>query len=149
MALSKQAKTRILKLVENMESLPKSAAEHFDMGAWFKHDGDHDLPINYGQAINRHVMEDCGTTACALGWAATMPYFNKLGLKVRYNGDIGEVCFRSKVHVDYEDIEGSRKPLFGISMSQWMALFAGTNADKTPKQWAKRVRKLVKEWSAA
>src|SRR5688572_29906761 len=80
MALSKLAVRRLTKLADYMEKLPKSAAKHFDMGAWFSHRGDHDHAI--GRWVERDTLNYCGTTACALGWAATVPAFRRAGLVV-------------------------------------------------------------------
>lgn len=150
MPLNKVAKRRILKLVEFMEKLPRSAAKHFDMGSWFTHNGDHELPLKSGDAINADTMKDCGTTACALGWAATMPYFRKLGLKCRLYGRSGDIVFQERKGTDFSVVQCGLNPLFPyLDGHQYMDLFSGENEDPTPKAWAKRVRKLVKEWSAA
>jgi hypothetical protein len=140
-------KRRLTKLIEFMESLPRSANKHFDMGSWFTHNGEHPLPLPQGAPINAEVLKDCGTTACALGWAATMPYFNRLGLHVEHDGGLGQVVYKGR-HGDVS-VEGCSTPLFGgLDSFQWMELFSGSNGDRTPKQWARRARKLLKQWSA-
>lgn len=61
---------RLLKLAEFLEALPEG---RFYYGDWVGPDwaGKQDL--------------SCGTTACALGWAATMPTFRRLGLRLVKN----------------------------------------------------------------
>ena len=83
--------------------------EKFDLRSWGSHDGSldqHDLEV-FG--INTKTKKDevkfcptadqlgdaCGTTACALGWAGTIPEFQKDGLKLEmfaevYTGDNGK-----------------------------------------------------------
>lgn len=144
MALSKKTKARLMKLVKFMESLPKSAEKHFNMAAWFAHDGDHEL--KYGRRVTRTLLKDCGTTACALGWAATIPYFKRLGLTVKHGGIVGTLVYRGEGGCDYEEIEECDKPLFGIDKDQWVALFGATTTVTTPQQWAARTRELIKQW---
>lgn len=58
---------RLLKLADFLDKLPP---ERFDYSSWVGDDwgGRQDL--------------SCGTTACALGWATTMPEFRRLGLRL-------------------------------------------------------------------
>lgn len=58
---------RLLKLADFLDALPR---KRFNYEVWVGQDwqGAPDL--------------SCGTTACALGWAATMPEFRRLGLKL-------------------------------------------------------------------
>ena len=63
---------RLLKLADLLDALPD---ERFQFHHWVDEDtykGKPDL--------------SCGTTACALGWATTIPAFRKLGLRLRSNG---------------------------------------------------------------
>src|SRR6266850_4020976 len=129
MAISKQMKFRILKLCSFMESLPRAADKHFDMRTfWLDQSLGHDHPLPKKVT---DILRSCGTTACALGWAATMPYFQKLGCRFNKNGYL--------VGLSVVVVEESDK---------WPALFGGRNEDKTPKQWARRARALVREWEA-
>lgn len=67
MATHAQGNERLLRLAEFLEALPP---KRFDYCKWVGTDwlGDAEL--------------SCGTTACALGWATTMPEFRKLGLRL-------------------------------------------------------------------
>lgn len=120
---------RLMKLIEFMEKLPKKANEHFSMWRWIKHRGEDDH--GFGKYIRPGDPMTCGTTACALGWAATVPSFRKAGLKV-YAEEDGPDNYDVAVR------------FFDLDHMQFEEIFGGTNDDKTPKQWAKRVRKLVR-----
>jgi hypothetical protein len=62
---------RLIRLAKFLDTLPP---ERFDYGRFVGDgwEGKQDL--------------SCGTTACALGWAATMPEFRALGLRLVANG---------------------------------------------------------------
>lgn len=64
--------SRLLKLAAFLEKLPP---ERFSLATWVGRfwAGKQDL--------------SCGTTACAMGWAATMPEFRRLGLRL-YSTDV-------------------------------------------------------------
>lgn len=64
---------RLLKLAAFLRTLPR---EKFNYERWVGSDwqGKQDL--------------SCGTTGCALGWAATMPEFRRLGLELRLSGNL-------------------------------------------------------------
>lgn len=127
MAISKEMKFKILKLCKFMENLPKSANNHFHMGAYFIDNSEgHGHPPPKKAA---DLLHSCGTTACALGWAATMPYFRKRGLRFMENGVLHGIAV-----------------VVPTASIKWRELFGGWNHDKTPKQWAKRARALVREW---
>lgn len=136
MAISKKTKDRILRLCDYMEALPKESAKHFDMQDFLKHSGDHDHKLP--EIVRQKDLHTCGTSACALGWAATMPYFKRLGLELTRDGEV----------------HGDEYTVFdlgscGDRVDPWCDLFGGLNIDRTPKQWARRARKLVREWERA
>jgi hypothetical protein len=67
-----------------------------------------------------------------MGWAATMPYFRRLGLSMDRYGDVN----------GYTDVFD----LHGMS-DDWTALFGSdlSRKIKTPKQWARHCRRFIKE----
>lgn len=65
---------RLSRLADFLDTLPP---ERFDFGTWAS-----DADIN-----------QCGTTACALGWATTIPEFQALGLQLRPVEDPIIKCF--------------------------------------------------------
>lgn len=113
-----------------MDKLPR---KRFNFGAWVGKDwrGAPDL--------------SCGTTACAIGWATTIPFFRKLGLRLGRNRKpmIGRISLRSTFDNPEKFLN-----LFGVDNNTFDTLFFpdfGLEDDATPKQWAKHARKVVNE----
>ena len=127
--LSKLAVRRLLRLCDYMESLPKRAVNHFDMNSFLSHDAEHDHPIPQKQKD----LLTCGTTACALGWAMTDPYFRRLGLEWAAGWDMRK-----------PEVSGSEDVFELHDDDIWENIFGGSNKDSTPKAWAKRVRLYIK-----
>lgn len=63
-------KNRLLKLVKLLRS--KKVANHFNLDDWANKE--------LGELTSKKVS--CGTEACAVGWACTIPSFRKAGLKL-------------------------------------------------------------------
>lgn len=143
--LSKLAVRRLTKLADFMNALPRSANKHFDMNHWFDHDGDHVVRIPQSGATQEHLM-DCGTTACAAGWAATIPEFNRKGLKLingeirfgRLNASNDYAALKNFFNIDRNDASYLFRPNRGWFEGRAVAI-------ETPKQWAKMCRKFIKE----
>jgi hypothetical protein len=129
---------RLLKLADFLDTLPR---KRFDFGCYVDTEtwkGKPDL--------------SCGTKACAMGWATTMPFFRRLGL--RLNED-GIVCLKDDLDkpgnffAEVDKIAGDK--LFGLTSVAYEFLFvpqgtSGVNplqVDATPKQVAKHIRKFV------
>ncbi len=64
---AQESRRRLLVLADFLETLPP---ERFDYGRWA------------GESWKGKPDLSCGTTACALGWATTIPEFRKLGLRL-------------------------------------------------------------------
>lgn len=137
MALSKLAVKRIEKLIEFMDSLPRSANKHFDMGSFFHHKGaGHEH--QFGDFISRKDLSQCGTSACALGWAATMPAFKRIGLRI---SPVGAVSLKGSEGSVYSTIFGA----FDFTDPELADnLFGGHGRIKTPKQWARHAKKELR-----
>lgn len=138
--ISKTGFKRLYRLCDYMASLPRSAVKHFNMQHFYEHQGeghDHQLPV----APKVGDLHACGTTACALGWAMTVPSFRRAGLRIEES----ERFFEGE-SADYF-VCGSEE-VFGLDEDsyEWEQLFGGDNTDKSPKAWAKRVRRLLREW---
>jgi hypothetical protein len=124
-------KKRLLKLADYLETVPR---KRFNMDHWAsaKFCGKPKEPEH-----------ECGTSACALGWACTIPSFKRAGLKFIECGS------NFWTHIDLvPDFEGSTgygaaASLFGIRYSQAEWLFSPESPARTPKQVAKRIRKFV------
>lgn len=133
--LSKQSEKDLMRLVKYMESLPPEAKEHFDMDSWFGHRrGNHDYNLAYGDPVTKRTLRYCGTSACALGYAATIPAFRRRGLTMQVGG---EPRYGNDFSFD------AAVSFFNISHWQSELLFSGVNTVRTPKQWAKRARRLI------
>lgn len=142
MALSDTAKRRLTKLIEFMETLPASANKHFNMRYVVGHnqkDGPGTEHKFDPMTISKKDLHTCGTTACALGWAATMPYFKRAGLRV--------ILMNGGTAVDEPEVFDLDSVTNSDGKDPWIELFGGHNNDKTPKAWAKRAKKLLREWS--
>ncbi len=110
-------RNRLLKLADKLDSVPD---EQFSYLSWVGSDweGKPDL--------------SCGTTACALGWATTIPSFRKLGL--RLHGAVPE----SPSGTDFDAATG----IFGLAYSESIYLFKWevrpptTGLDRSPGAYA-------------
>lgn len=73
------------------------------------------------EAAEEYGVHACGSTACALGWAGSMPEFRKRGLKMKINEgcDIGLVELEGKGL--YSDAAGAE--FFGLTASEAEYLF--------------------------
>lgn len=127
---------RLLKLAEFLET--KVPAARFDLAYWV------DPKTWKGKADL-----SCGTSACAMGWATTMPYFKRLGLYVESDHGSG-------AHLTLADDRGCSynwevpQALFRIDELEALELFdaeyfgESEKSPATPKQVAKRIRAFVK-----
>lgn len=145
MALSRTAKTRLTKLIEFMEKLPPAADQHFHMDAYVAHGGDHTHKVP--RIPTQKDLLTCGTTACAAGWAASVPSFQKAGFRLGITRDWGSPRIVPRFR-RFRDGTALCK-FFAITNWQMFELFSAGLRVKTPKEWADRARKHVDKWSAA
>lgn len=121
-------KDRLLMLANVLDNV---TPEKFDLGCWRK-------------------QSECGTTACAVGWAMVTPAFNKLGL-TSYSYD-----YEEGIHLQipvYGEEEGFNAVMsfFDITRDVAVYLFTYEFYDKdyinrqsvTPAMVAERIRALV------
>lgn len=133
-------KKRLLKLADFLDKLPK---KRFLYEKWVGDDwkGKKDL--------------SCGTTACALGWATTIPLFQKLGIHLGpwFNGQqlINAPLMKGKEKSSPEEVGWE---IFGLSAWDYSFVFipnrenldygfSSPDEDATPKQVATHIRKFV------
>lgn len=131
-------KSRLLKLADFLEKLPP---KRFAYDMWV------------GSHWRGNTNLSCGTTACALGWATTMPIFRRLGLRltlgVGCNLDDAE---RGGMYGDITMPGGgdeyvAGKKIFGLTMGEVSQLFMPANdyeETASAKYVAKKIRKFVK-----
>lgn len=127
---------RLLRLAEFLETVPK---ERFDLSSWVGEDwgGKQDL--------------SCGTTACAMGWAATMPEFRELGLKIASQG---RRVYVGEPEDGYSSSAYAIISIFGPEAEEEVLFYpggwgSGGGGEDSPTPWgfANRIRRFVKELS--
>lgn len=143
--ISDTAKQRILKLCDYLEKLPPSAARHFDMVEWFGHKKKH-KHLRDGETVEQRHLSSCGTTACALGWASTMPYFRKLGLSMVYDSSVngGAVVRFGAMQSAHGGVFDVIREAFDLQGDEAQVFFRDLPAD-TPQQWAINARTWIRQ----
>lgn len=131
---------RLLKLADFLETLPRKrfSFESYVGADW---NGEQDL-------------SSCGTTACALGWAASMPEFRRLGLRLDYAGPSSMMNGVTNTEGDSE--YDAAEKVFGVDDRQFEQLFipgdkdlySGLEENATAKQVAKNIRRRVADWTS-
>lgn len=125
-------KKRLLKLADFLDTLkPKN----FDVSEWARQ----------GTVWIRgdEVKPDCGTVACAAGWACFIPEFQRLGLMLAPNREgVFVVCF------DHYWGDDAIEIFFGLGEDSSLTsrIFYQDGYDDsrvTPKMVAKRIRQVV------
>lgn len=113
---------RLLKLAALLRTLPR---KRFDYNVWV------------GGSWKGAADLSCGTTACALGWATTMPSLRRLGLHLTRGGSI---ALGGRVGA----FEAARD-LFAITDDDAMSLFtpADSEFDATAKYVAEKIETFV------
>lgn len=138
---------RLRKLADMLDGITDKA--HFDMGHWATHDGEGQPHLNSDGSFG------CGTSACALGYAAMHPAFRRAGLRLVANKgwNADEQPFIPMV--DALRAENAGAKFFGIDEEEADDLFLPgryryEHGDRkiTPKMVAKRVRKLIRQYEA-
>jgi hypothetical protein len=120
---------RLMKLADFLDTVPP---KHFDMedytrGLWTD-DGEF--------SAKRLTNHECGTSACALGWAATIPEFKKAGLTLAWG--IPE-CRGAP-------LSPTAKRFFGITEREADTLFY-SHWNAGPKAAATRCRKVAARYA--
>jgi hypothetical protein len=144
---------RLTTLADFLEKLPRKAfnlegwVQDKDTGRLTEYFEDFDLPVftkneELKKGIKPETMISCGTTACAVGWAGSIPEFCKAGFRIVSAGahvtpTYGGSQSWDAVHRFFELTEFEANRLF--SMSEY------PNDKGTPKQVAKRIRKLIEK----
>ena len=132
---------RLLKLADHLETIKRKGKSIFH--------NDKDSPVtvmNKGECgFNMDTWfdwdyEGCGTTACALGHACSIPSFRKAGLRMR-----SDPVDENYYYPDFNGMEGleAASEFFDIDFEGACSLFY-SRGPETPKQVAKRIRKFVK-----
>lgn len=120
----------------------RRSGRHFYMGHWFQHDGDHAL-AKPGTVLTPRHLNDCGTTACAMGWAGTIKTFQRAGLKLVAVPNGAEFMVNGRKCDGF----GAATRFFRIKSDLANELFARTYTN-TPRQWAEAARLEVDRYDA-
>ncbi len=125
-------RNRLLKLARLLNT--KKVAAHFNLNNW--------LTGELKDLVSK--KKDCGTTACAVGWACTIPQFRKAGLRIYNNPLYSDYWPDSKGTLGFAGV----CKFFGLSNDEAMSLFhpQGYSWVKvTPTDVADKIRLLLKE----
>lgn len=135
--LSKQTIRRLTVLCDFMEKLPPEAKEHFDMSDYFF--TNHVPGEGFSGRVKTSELYQCGTQACALGWAATVPSFKRAGLYIDGYDEMVKLDNKMVMCAATAAME-----FFGLDSQQEGHVFGGGIGNiKTPKQWARMCRRFI------
>lgn len=86
----------------------------------------------------------CGTTGCAMGWAATMPEFRRLGLYLEMSDGQGYPALKGKDGEEYTAL-GAAKKLFALDYDGARHLFIPEWSERqaTAIEVARKIEKFV------
>jgi hypothetical protein len=117
---------RLLRLAAFLDALPRRS---FNLMNWYQE------------------SEDCGTVACAVGWACTLPEFRRAGLTLDASGFRGMQRGRPRYR-GWFGFKAAEK-FFGLDSAAAERLFSPEvypNGSRTrPQTVARRIRELVAE----
>lgn len=118
---------RLLRLADFLDTVPRSRLR---MGRWTN-----TCDVN---------LKTCGTVACAFGWACTIPYFRRLGLKIT---DGGEYLADKEPTFKGETGYAAAEEFFQISYGAARFLFSphAYKYEPRPTTVANRIRRFVKD----
>lgn len=128
---------RLSLLARVLDRVPR---EHFDLHGFADH-----LKVSPEKISAARHLTTCGTTACACGWAATIPSFRKAGLKITewFSGDTGTISFHGNTS------SAAVCAFFGLTWPQASRLFWADqypkNKRRSPRAVAARIRAMLKE----
>jgi hypothetical protein len=153
---SRRSTLILLHIARFMRRLPRDADEHFVMESWFEHNGSQHLEggLLHGKPVENLTSKDllnCGTTACAAGWAASMPAIKALGFCLRPGAVLigessGSVQIAYAGKIEWDAIEA----FFGdVPEDDLDRLFMDVaDCASTPADWADLAEELVAEHGA-
>lgn len=134
------SKRRLMALVTLLRKLPR---KRFNYATWVGH--------NWGGKADL----SCGTVACALGWATTIPSLRRAGLRLEAYSTDEEGRFDGTPVCGNHSDEDAAAIVFGITSDEAKRLFfpaipwfdsesSGLPDEATPKQVAKIIERFVK-----
>jgi hypothetical protein len=132
-------KKRLLTLAKFLRTVPK---KRFKMWTWATGD--------FCGKVKEPEHNECGTAACAIGWACTIPSFRRAGLKLTdAEWSIKDKPHKIPVYEEKEEFEAAEEffglPAHGRIKGRFVVtyLFGGHNKN-SPIQAAKRIENYIK-----
>lgn len=128
---------RLNKLLDLFENFDEKVDGKFDISIW-------------AQELDRNKPK-CGTAACALGWATTIPSFRKAGFRLVKDDSFshGRYHVNLKWRPAYKDIEDmpftAAAYFFGITTKDAEEAFDFDDSKVTRKQMISRLKNLIKK----
>jgi len=136
--LTLRAMVLLHELIAYMRKQAPETHKHFNMGAFLDHRGWHEIAREGTRITRTHVM-DCGTSACALGFAAVKPKFQELGLEMRWEDSSYQFRVKGRGYSPFE----AAKKFFDIGYDDAKTLFGNISYIRTPKQWAEYAHREI------
>lgn len=133
-ATLEEGNAALIILAEKLETIPK---ERFNYNVW--------VGENWGGRVDL----SCGTTACAMGWATTIPALRKLGLRMSRTEFIPRVDLdlynNPSMRFMDSGVYSASLLIFALSRPEHRLVFLPEGGDikMTPGNVAIRIRKLV------
>ena len=141
MYTKQQLKTRINRLSVLAAHLKNVSNKKFNLGYWVGHE------YNYERTSNVEIVKavcdhSCGTTACALGHAASIPSFRRAGLKYFVEYDGADILYKNS----HNFVAGEH--FFNISLEDSRYLFSPdeyNNGRKGKSYVIRRIEALIRK----
>ena len=139
------AVTRLLRLAQFLED--EVPAKNFNVSSWYAARGR--TKDGEDSTITTVKKNECGTTACACGWAATIPEFVSDGFTLRGNEAGSSIRFIEYYDADEDETYSgfqAAEQFFNISSEDTYHLFAERSYPDdsgTLENVVKRIRRLV------
>lgn len=131
-------KRRLLVLAEKLSTVPNN---QFDITHWMDH--------TLHQALQEGREPPCGTSACAAGWAATIPAFREAGFTARCGGPV----LRKNTGPGTLYGDAALMKFFGLTQNQVDSVFYQEGYSETylvtPKRVAAKIRRMVSRAAAS
>lgn len=129
--IDKLHRRRLKILADFLRTVPK---KRFEMTSW--------CTVDFMSRTNEISHNECGTAACAAGWACTIPSFRRVGFKmikeIGWNYNSSYPSFRG-----YRDYNACIE-FFGINQDQCFFIFGAFNKN-SPIAAANRIEAVLKE----
>ena len=136
--LSRQTVDRLKKLADFLEHLKLPKKAKFNLRNWGEHVGKH-----------APTPTHCGTTACAIGWAALSGKFSKQGLRCRWvlagNSSASNYYTLQIDDTDFLPELDDWEFWYGRTYWDWLFQVGSYKRGATAKDVAKRIRTVLKE----